>query len=107
MNPPSDEAQTPTDERELLELIADAEERVVRLREELERRREWRATSEELEAQHREIDRLAELLEQAKVDWRAVGAFVRSAVREQRAGQPWGGAAEQNRAQADGEAGKG
>lgn len=37
MNP--EHPSTSTDERELLQLIADAEERVARLREELERRR--------------------------------------------------------------------
>ncbi|WP_270256371.1 hypothetical protein [Kocuria marina] len=88
MNP--EHPSTSTDERELLQLIADAEERVARLQEELERRRQWRETSQEREAQHREIDRLATLLEEARVDWRAVGAFVRGAVREQRAGRPWG-----------------
>lgn len=107
MNPQPHESSNVTNEHELLELIADAEERVARLREELERRREWQATSEELEAQHREIERLAALLEQATVDWRAVGAFVRSAVREQRMGQPWGKAADENRAQTDGEEGRG
>ena len=86
MNP---EQSSTTDERELLQLISDAEERVARLREELERRRRWREASEEMAAQHREIDRLAALLEEARVDWRAVGAFVRGAGREQRAGGPW------------------
>lgn len=71
-------------------LLSDAEERVQRLRSELVRRRRDRLEPENLAAQHDEIARLSEHLENAQVNWQVVREFFRSAIEEQRAGTPWG-----------------
>ena len=78
-----------TDE-ELEVLLAEAEERIQRLRSELVRRRQERLELEDLVAQHAEIARLSEHLESAQVNWQLVREFFRSAIAEQRAGTPWG-----------------
>lgn len=78
-----------TDE-ELEVLLAEAEERIQRLRSELVRRRQDRLEPEDLVAQHAEIARLSEHLESAQVNWQLVRDFFRSAIEEQRAGTPWG-----------------
>ncbi len=78
-----------TDE-ELEVLLAEAEERIERLRSELVRRRRERPEPENLLAQHAEIGRLSEHLESAQVNWQLVREFFRSAIDEQRAGAPWG-----------------
>lgn len=85
--------RTPGDQgldEELEVLLADAEERVQRLRSELVRRRRERLEPEDLAAQHAEIARLSEHLEKAQVNWQVVREFFRSAIEEQRAGTPWG-----------------
>lgn len=77
-------------DEELEVLLADAEERVQRLRSELVRRRRERLGPDDLAAQHAEIARLSEHLENAQVNWQVVRDFFRSAIEEQRAGTPWG-----------------
>lgn len=70
---------------ELEDLLAQAEERVERLRSELELDRE-----QNLAAQQSEMARFAEHLENAQVNWQLVREFFRSAIEEHRAGAPWG-----------------
>ena len=74
---------------DLLEMLAEAEAHVERLRNELERRRQQRVDLAEQAAQHAEIARLAEHLEQAQVNWQKVREFFRSAISEYRAGLNW------------------
>lgn len=84
---------TPGDQEideELDVLLAEAEERIQRLRSEIVRRRQERLGPEDLVAQHAEIARLSEHLENAQVNWQLVLKFFRSAIEEQRAGTPWG-----------------
>lgn len=67
-------------------MLVDAEQAVTRLRAELDRRRADGEWDERLAAQHAEIARLAEHLENAKVDWPAVREFFADAVREMNRG---------------------
>lgn len=69
-------------DRELEELLADAESTVSRLRRELELRRGTPPTEPEARAQHAEIDRLREHLAQAQVHWDEVRAFFEAALQE-------------------------
>ena len=78
-----------TDE-ELEVLLAEAEERIQRLRSELVRRRRERLVPGSQAAQQAEIARLSVHLEDAQVNWQLVREFFRSAIEEQRAGAPWG-----------------
>lgn len=75
-------------DRELLEMLHDAEAKVEQLRAELDRRREQRRHSRE-EADE-EVERLSRYLEQAQVNWQAVRDFFHSAIEEYRADDAWG-----------------
>lgn len=75
----------------LIQLLAEAEERVDQLRGELERRKDERLRHGTEYEQHAEIDRLAEHLENAQVNWHHVRQFFRSAIDECRTGRPWSG----------------
>lgn len=74
----------PGTDADLVEMLADAEAQVQRLKGEIERRRR-----DQYRAQHEEIDRLAEHLEKAQVNWQQVREFFESAISEYRAGSSW------------------
>lgn len=69
-------------DRELEEMLIDAEQTATRLRQELARRRAQRVAAHEEALQHAEIERLEEHLERSKVQWREVRAFLEEALRE-------------------------
>ncbi|MDO5492280.1 MAG: hypothetical protein Q4F53_01545 [Nesterenkonia sp.] len=80
-------------DRELLEMLQEAEAKVEQLRVELDRRREFRRqmrADEAHEGTDEEVERLSEYLEQAQINWQAVRKFFQSAIEEYRADDAWG-----------------
>lgn len=88
----TDPGQQPRDDRpvdrQLEEMLADAERTVARLRKELEARGAGAVDIEANAAQHAEIDRLAEHLSRAQVHWGEVRAFFEEAISELLSGRP-------------------
>lgn len=68
-------------DQELVKLLAEAEATVERLNGEIRRRQQ----DESEIAQHAEIDRLAEHLQKAQINWQQVFEFFESAILRQRA----------------------
>lgn len=71
-------------DRELEQMLVEAEETASRLRAELAAYRAQSAEEEERELQHLEIDRLEEHLRNSRIRWDEVRAFLEEAMRELR-----------------------
>lgn len=69
-------------ERRLEDLLADAETTVSALRREFDELQRRRLSRAEIAAQHDEIDRLREHLEEAQVHWGKVRGFFEEAARQ-------------------------
>lgn len=77
-------------DRELWEMLREAEAKVEQLRAELDRRRELRRQARDGEDHEEEVQRLSEYLEQAQINWQAVRNFFQSAIDEYRGDKAWG-----------------
>jgi len=75
-------------DRELLEELTATDLRLERLQREVRRRMSQRAAQEHRQAQHEEISRMVEHLDQTKIDWQKVRDFFRDSIVE--APEPWG-----------------
>lgn len=75
-------------DRELLEELTATDLRLDSLHREVRRRMHQRAAAEDRLAQHAEISRMVEHLDQAKIDWYKVREFFRESIVE--ASDPWG-----------------
>ena len=75
-------------DRELLEELNATDLRLESLHREVRRRMSQRAAEEHRQAQHEEISRMVEHLDQTKIDWQKVRDFFRESIVE--APDPWG-----------------
>lgn len=82
MSQPQFDRSTEPVEAQLERLLAEAENRVARLRAELESARSRQLDDTGSAAQHAEIDRLQEHLSRAEVHWSEVLEFFEAAIRE-------------------------
>lgn len=80
----TDEPDNEAVEARLERMLADAQNTVTRLRDELEAVRATRLRDAKEAAQHAEVERLEEHLSRAQVHWGAVQAFFEAAMRELR-----------------------
>ncbi|OAV62511.1 hypothetical protein [Enteractinococcus helveticum] len=76
-----DELEQLTDQQ-LLKLLTDTDLRMARLQHEVRRRMQSRAQAERRAAQHAEISRMVEHLNQTTVDWQKVREFFRDSLVE-------------------------
>lgn len=83
----SDDALQALTDRELLEKLAETDQRLEHLQDEIRRRMQMRAHAERRLEQHAEIARMVEHLDQAKIDWQKVREFFRDSIVE--AQEPW------------------
>ena len=84
----SDDSLRALTDRELLEQLTETDLRLENLQQELRRRMRQRAALERRTAQHAEISRMVQHLDQTKVDWQKVREFFRDSIVE--AQDPWG-----------------